>query len=210
MKISLRHGTAHAGGEGHTRAGVYALPAGAVVAIADGTGESAAGGVAAQTVLKYAEQLASDPALRANYQVYQEHLGKLDHEVQQNSDAAESSIIVSAISEKGIAGYSVGSCKAWFVNANGAVELTQRQQLSPLVGSGGAALTPFAIQSAVGTVVFCTEGLWRNADQEQMLKIATGEDLGDATKSLLALARYPSGGLSADVAVVLCRLEPDA
>lgn len=209
MKITIRHGVAFAGDTGRSRAGVYPLPTGAVVALADGQDDVAKAARAAETVLQYAEQLAADVNLRANYQVFGAHLAKLDAEIRDNGDASEASMIIAAVSEKGIAGYSVGDCRAWFFNEHGAVEMTGKQQEKPMIGSGTAALTPFAIQSTIGTVLVCSDGLWRNAEHNQMLKIAGDPDIGQATKSLLALPRYPSGGLPDDVAVIICRLEAD-
>lgn len=207
MKITLRHGTACAGSSCAARAGVFPLPAGAVIAVADGTGEPDAGGHAAEIVLKYAEQLANQPELRANYQSYQQHLSSMDQVIKADEPSAQASIIVSAISEKGIAGYSVGDCRAWFLHAQGELELTQKQLSEPLVGTGQAAMLPFAVQAALGTILFCSNGLWRNVEHQQMFQIARGEDLGAAAKSLLALPRYPGGGLPDDVAMVLCRIE---
>lgn len=209
MKITLRHGTACAGAECCARAGVYPLPAGAVVAVADGTGEPPVGGHAADIVLTYAEQLANQPGLRANYQSYQQHLSSLDAAIKSANQAAQASIIVAAISEKGIAGYSVGDCRAWFLHVQGELELTEKQLAEPLVGTGKAAMLPFAVQAALGTILFCSDGLWRNVEHQQMFQIARGDDLGAATKSLLALPRLPAGGLPEDVAVVLCRIEQD-
>lgn len=207
MKFTIRHGVANAGDSGHSRAGVFPLPTGAVIAVADGTGEPAAAGKAAETALEFAKELADQQALRANYEVFQQHLAKMDAAIAADPDASETSLFVAAVSERGIAGYSVGTCRAWFISEHGAVELTERQVAEPLAGSGKAGLVPFAIQSAVGHVLVCSEGLWRHADQEQMLAIARGEDLSAATKSLLALPRLPSGGLHTDVAVILCQLE---
>lgn len=208
MKITIRHGSAHAHGQPRAKAGVYALPHGAVVAIADGEGPRDCVAKAAERVLQYAEQLSKEPQLRSNHDAFERHLHELDKEIANSPEVAEVSMIIATVSNRGIVGYSVGDAKAWLLDEDVSSELTSGQLRAPLVGSGETLITPFALPATTGRILLCTQGLWDNAVEHQLLHIARSAQINQATRSLLALPRLPSGTLSADIALILCQMEP--
>jgi len=178
---------------GQDRAAVYVRPGGLVIALADGAGGTVGGGRAALAVI---EAVGASPT--ADFAALLEAL-----DVQQRGRGLTTAIVL-AVTAAGIAGCGAGDSGAWLVGDE-ITDLCEGMPTKPFVGEG---CFPFAIEAGpLGalTLLVASDGLFKYAPRRHIARIARWPDLALAARALVDLARLPSGGLSDDVAVVLCR-----
>ncbi len=166
-----------------------------VVVLADGAGGTGDGARAAETTLAAVETAASG-AFDATAL-----LSQLDGEL---AHVGQSTAVVLTVTRDRVYGASVGDSEAWIVRAGDTIELSAGQYRKPLIGAG---CIPIAIDAAAldGTLVVASDGLFRYAKRDDIMRIASGADLDVAARALIDGVRLPTGALQDDVAVVLVR-----
>lgn len=105
----------------------------------------------------------------------------------------------------GLTGVSSGDSKVYFRDENKAVvELTERQQKNPPVGSGDARFEPFAVRCSKGSrVLMMTDGVWKYAGYGNILAAFELASFKSATAGLqFAVASRSPGGLPDDFTLV--------
>lgn len=185
------------------RAAVIEHPAGLVVVVADGAGNSGNGARAAERVVGAVRRALDGHALLPDAGYWARTL--MDIDLALSRDGGETTAVVLGVAGGRIAGASVGDSAAWLVRADGVEELTQAQHRKPLVGSGEAVPVPFTRDGAVGTLLAATDGLHKYAPLDAIARTALGDDLAATAEQLVNLVRLPNGTLQDDVTVVLYR-----
>lgn len=183
---------------GQDRAAVVRIADGLVIALADGAGGTGNGEVAAQAVIDAVTRGAT--AGRDWWELLEE----LDRDGARLGHGQTTAVILS-VTQRAIAGASVGDSGAWVVRGAQIEDLTEGQTRKPLVGAG---CCPFAVHAAAlggGTLLVASDGLLRYAKPADIARLAAGPDLEAAARGLVDLVRLRSGALPDDVSVVLCR-----
>jgi PPM family protein phosphatase len=134
----------------------------------------------------------------------------VDHLLQRDPDAGETTAVVLAVSRGGIAGASVGDSEAWLISSDGHVALTARQQPKPGLGTSMARPVAFRSRFAGRTLLAATDGLFKYADSAAIGAAARQPALEAGASQLVELVWRPRGTLPDDVALILCRLPADA
>lgn len=183
-------------GDGQDHACVLPCEHGAVIAVADGAGGTSGGDRAAKAVV--------DAVVRVGSHAYDWELllAQIDHD---QIGYGQTTAVVLWVTRDKIVGASAGDSGAWIVRGAEIEELTRDQVRKPLIGDGAIVVPLAAGPLAGGTLVVASDGLWRFARREDIVRIAGGPDLEAATRALVDLVRLPSGELPDDVSVVLCR-----
>jgi serine/threonine protein phosphatase PrpC len=196
--------TIQAGGkELQDRAAFFQLGSTLVLVVADGAGGLSGGAEAAEFVVHRLQELASPLCLSA--EGLRDLLEKVDREMADLGTFGETTAVVVALSEKGIAGASVGDSGAWALSPSKADDLTASQSRKPFIGSGRAIPVSFSRNEFAGTLLLASDGLLKYASQQRIASVAQATDLNEGIQSLVALVRYPSGALPDDVAILLAR-----
>jgi PPM family protein phosphatase len=165
--------TAQVRGFGQDRYAVLGNDEQVVVLVADGAGGSGDGAAAAETILG-ADAVAANKPFDASAMLVE--LARV----------GETTAVVLTVTRDRVFGASVGDSEAWLVRAGDAIELTTGQSRKPLVGAG---CTPFAINGPApgdGTLVIASDGLFRYAKRDDIIRIAAGADLDLAARALIA------------------------
>lgn len=183
---------------GQDRARVIERASGLVAVLADGAGGTGNGARAAQAIV---DAVADSP----HHHDFCELLDELDLDGARLHHGQSTAVIVS-ITETAVSGASVGDSAAWTISPQGRiVDLTAHQRRKPLVGDG---CVPVAFASAplgAGTLVVGSDGLFRYAKQEDIVRIVTSHELADAAGALVDAVRLPDRTLQDDMSIVLCR-----
>jgi serine/threonine protein phosphatase PrpC len=188
---------AAAGRHGQDRAVALDRGTALMIALADGAGGTGNGALAAQAIVDAVVGLdGNERDARVLLAQLDTHLARL---------GGQSTAVIVAIDGTGLRGASVGDSGAWVVHGDEIVDLTDRQVRKPLVGDG---CVPVAFQAASlrgGTLIVASDGLFRYAKRDEIVRLVHNVDLHAAAHALVALVRLPNGGLQDDVAIVLCR-----
>jgi serine/threonine protein phosphatase PrpC len=179
------------------RAAVFTRDAGLVVALADGAGGSRGGAAAAQAIIDAARDvddtdwtaliLRVDDALAA-------------------TGGGETTAVVLALDGDAVVGASVGDSGAWWIDDAGVIDLTEKQIVKPLIGTGASSPFAFRLRGLErGTMVVASDGLFKYAKAADIARVARSTDIAAAARGLVDLVRLTSGLLPDDVAIVLCR-----
>jgi serine/threonine protein phosphatase PrpC len=188
-----------AGRSGQDRAVVVERDGGAglLIALADGAGGTGRGAVAAQAVVDAAARFVGKKFDATNV------LARLDADLMQLG--GQSTAVLLEVDASSVHGASVGDSAAWVVHDGGIIDATAHQNRKPLVGDGGV---PASFQVGAltgGTLVVASDGLFRYAKREDIVRLSRGPDLRAAVRALVDLVRLSNGDLQDDVAIVLCR-----
>jgi serine/threonine protein phosphatase PrpC len=171
---------------------------GVVIAVADGSGGTGAGGDAADTVIREitaAATLEHDPASWCDV------LRQTDHQI---ADGQSTGVVV-AWSPHGIVGASVGDSKAWLLEKDDLNDLTTSQVRKPLLGTGEAHPVGFSHPSSQGLLLVSTDGFCNYVRRETLLKEILWIDFAVLARKLVEMVRLPSGELWDDIGIVACR-----
>ena len=189
------------------RAAVIPLTArdGAVIVVADGVGGRPGGGRASQLAMDRIIQLAAGVSTPLDPGAWRALLFDVDQVLNADAEAGETTAVIVAATQDGIAGASVGDSEAWLVTPGGHAALTSRQQRKPYLGVGGALPVGFGPVSLEGTLLVATDGLFKCADAERITAAVPGADIGAAAEAVAEVARNREGSFYDDLAVVLCR-----
>jgi serine/threonine protein phosphatase PrpC len=177
-------------------------------ALADGQGGRSGGGEAARLACRAViETAATRPvdALRRNA-TWLDMLRAADQRVHADDRAGYTTLIGLAVAGDRIVGASNGDSELWLMGGDGRVsELTDRQEKNPPIGSGYAAIAPFAAPLVRSWLVLAmSDGVWKYVGYDairEALETFRGQGLIDA---LLSRARLPrTGGLPDDFTAVV-------
>ena len=206
MTFKLAQLTASSRSGTEDRLAVHHLADGLVVIVADGAGGISGGGAAADRVLAILERALGQPGIEPFASAtWTQVLAEADLEIEQAPTCGETTAVVVAVSEGGLAGASVGDSGAWVVHEDGHDDLTAGQHRKRRLGSGRALPVPFERQTLRGTLLVATDGLLAFARPADIGRLARGENLDAAAQALVRLVRLPSGQFVDDVALVLLR-----
>lgn len=192
------------GTSGDDRATVVICSDVAIIVMADGAGGTGTGGKAADAICARASEVARR-GLRGS-DAWAACLRDADREAAAAGIFGESTALVIEVSREGVCGASVGDSEAWLLGGTTTLDLTQHQQRKPLVGSGRARPTPFALAGFAGRLLVATDGLFKYAPPSKLIELARSGGLEDAADNLVNSVRLRSGSLPDDVALVLARI----
>jgi hypothetical protein len=120
----------------------------------------------------------------------------------------ETTGVVVAAWDRGLAGASVGDSVGWVVSDSGIDELTGSQMRKPLLGSGRAVPIGFERAGLSGTLLLATDGLVNYAKRDGIRKALSGAgELEGICRILANMVRLKSGALPDDVGVAVLRPE---
>ena len=186
---------ASAHGVGQDRAVVIHREHDLLIVLADGAGNTEAGGAAAQAVVTAVTE--------STHEDWSTVL--LDVEAQLGATGGQTTAVIVTLAGDRVAGVSVGDSAAWWIDDMGILDLTEKQIKKPLVG---ADCSPFAFRIRGlerGTLLVASDGLLNYAKPDDVIRLVRGADLRTAARALVELVRLPTGGLQDDVAIVLAR-----
>lgn len=194
-----------AGPQGADRCQVLHGPNAAIAIIADGAGNSSTGVAAAESVLWHIVQyLSGVPIALDDTARFCELLAYIDRALCRD-ETGESTGFFAAISPLGIYGAGVGDCVAWLIGEAGYCDLTAAVARKPLLGSGQACPSAFALAPASGTLLLATDGLWKYAPADSICNVARKSPLEAVAAELLTLPMLASGSVPDDIGVILVR-----
>ena len=170
---------------------------------ADGAGGVSGGSEAAEAFVRAMEESArrsSDPrTLVAAFR-------KVDSLLDASRTAGETTGIAVCIGEEEILGASVGDSQAWLITDDEVYDLTEHQERKPLLGSGAAAPTVFALQRRSGVLVVASDGLFKYTSAEKITALVRERHWSPSLQEFGALVRLASGALQDDLSVALVEL----
>lgn len=206
--MNFRVATAlEAGPQDQDRLAVIPVLGAHLLVLADGAGGRAGGRQAAEAVTRLARNEARALATGATSPA--ELLTHLDASLASDSEAGESTAVIALVQRGEVRGASVGDSGAWLVSPGQVRDLTRGQVRKPLLGSGSASPCAFELTAhdcpAEGRLLLASDGLWKYASGDQITQAARTGSLEQALEALIACVRSPSGGLSDDVALILCQ-----
>lgn len=177
-----------------------------VLVVADGAGGMGGGAQAARYSCDRAVQLAQPAA--GNARIWADRLRIIDQELSASEHGGQTTLVVVEICNGQVAGASVGDSEAWLVGHDDALELTERQQRKPLLGSSSARPCAFGPVGLEGRrLLVATDGLFRFAAPDKVVQQVRSTALPRLPSLLTDLARLPDGELQDDVAIVVCEVD---
>ena len=183
------------------RISVSHLPDRVVIAVADGAGGTGSGGAAADAVVHAVRDQLAQCATEVDWVRL---LTQLDHQI----SPGETTAVVVDITTDRVIGASVGDSRAWIVHDGKVSDLTSRQVRKPLLGSGNAQVTGFAATALQGMLLVATDGLFNYAQPDRIRQSVYQADFYALPRTLIDLARLPSGNFCDDVGIAVCRPAP--
>ncbi len=175
---------------------------GLILVLADGAGGLSGGAKAAEFAVESVKKRVTGPVDSEQLCTF---LTAIDREMSASRNFGETTCVVVILSEKGIAGASIGDSGALVLSQSGVDDLTRNQIRKPFLGSGRADPTGFRRSCLDGTLVVASDGLLKYTSQEKIAETAAGSDLDQAANKLIDLVRYKSGALPDDVSILLVR-----
>ncbi len=182
----------------HDRVAVFAEADRSVIVVADGAGDTSAGGQAATAVVDAVRRAI---ATTRSSEGWCSLLGQIDAQV----GPGESTAVVVDVQADSVCGASVGDSQAWLVKGTDINALTLRQHRKPLLGSGEANPVGYSYGPLDGLLVVATDGFCNYVKRTEMVKVIPYEDFATLPKRLVSLVRLRSGELNDDVGIVVCR-----
>jgi PPM family protein phosphatase len=187
------------------RAEVIPVASGLVLVVADGAGGRSGGAEAADFVVQRIREAAPQVRKPHDGASWSRLLADIDTAMADDPEAGETTAVVLAVTERGIAGASAGDSGAWLIRPGGYDDLTARQRAKPFLGTSAAFPVPFRSGRLRQTLLLASDGLLKYTSPERICEVALGSDLSAAAEALVDLVRSSSGTLWDDVAVILCR-----
>lgn len=192
-----------AGKQLQDRAETFCLGSTHVLVVADGAGGSSGGAEAADFVTRRIREMGRFQILDSDS--LSRLLERLDGEMAEKELYGETTCVVVAVTEDGLAGASVGDSGAWLISKMEADNLTSEQCRRPFLGSGRAKAIGFSRESFEGTLLVASDGLFKYTSIDMIEEVIRSADLDEALQKLIGLVRYPSGNLPDDLSIVLAR-----
>ena len=175
-------------------------PSRLLLVLADGAGGSGSGSEAADLIC----QRCQDILVQDRWPNWCAVLTSLDYELA--ALGAQSTAIVMEVANGIIQGASVGDSEAWLQDQDSWMEWTAGQRRKPLLGSASAQPIALDPRPAPGRLLLASDGLMKYAPRKQILQTAAGPVLSEVLDQLVSLVRLPSGGLQADVSILVVEL----
>ncbi len=189
---------------GHDRAFLCHHKDALVLVVADGSGGQGGGGEAADMVIEAVKKAINNNIEPGDYAAWCSLLVDIDRHIEEHAEAGETTAIVLALSRRYIAGAACGDSRAVLFSRSGPIDITEKQNRRPMLGSGGALPVPISERSLVGTLVVATDGLFDYSKFPELKKIISrNEKIDERAKSLIDSIRLKSGSLPDDVALAL-------
>ncbi|MDC0666325.1 SpoIIE family protein phosphatase [Nannocystis sp. ncelm1] len=181
------------------RAGVFPLPHGATLIVADGAGGSGGGAAAAEAVVA---AVASDLTL-ADASSWATLLSRVDQEL----PFGETTAVALRVEGEQVFGASVGDSGALLIHGadESCTDLTAAQQRKPLLGSRRASPVPFSGLLGDSTLLMASDGLLKYARLEAIVEVVKEVEFAAIPRRLIDLVRLRSGALPDDVAIIVAR-----
>jgi serine/threonine protein phosphatase PrpC len=135
-------------------------------ALADGQGGRSGGREASQIAVNSALAYLAKQSPNDLVDVREWFIGaeKADDEVSRDAEAGFTTLVLCGLTASGVCGVSNGDSAAVFWDGGKMLTLTEEQRKNPPVGSGGAALTPFALKAtAPWKLLLMSDGVWKYA-----------------------------------------------
>jgi len=170
-----------------------------VVMLADGAGNHAGAGFAAEFAIRNAMKFAGREKQPLQAAQWLNIVQEIDEPLSMEP-SGETTLVVADIGRDRISGAGIGDSKT-FILSDGLTDLTAKQQRAPLLGSGGAVAREYESGWGDGIVLICNDGLHKYAAREKLVAGAQGLDAA----ALIELARLPNGTLFDDAGCVLVR-----
>jgi serine/threonine protein phosphatase PrpC len=187
------------------RALVFDVGDASIVCVADGTGGVSGGAQAAELfiagVRQAGEQHTFDLTCADNWTAL---FTALDHEIERDVHAGETTGIAIAITPTALVGASAGDSQAWLAGRDGWHELTERQIRKARLGTGRAQAQSFSARPS-GTLLLATDGLFDYVKFDDIANVLRAAP-HDAAEALVQLLRAHFQKLADDVAVVVANL----
>lgn len=187
------------------RCGAWLAPRALVLAVADGAGGLAGGAAAAEGALAGVHGALGAGLEVRSPEAWCSLLEELDARRARAPEGGESTLVVVALWEHGLAGASAGDSEAWCLARGRLLELSSGQHRKGRLGSSRAQPWPLRVAEGLECVLLASDGLraaLRALRPEALLASAPLEAAG---RSLLGAARGPSGALGDDAALLLAR-----
>ena len=127
-----------------------------LVVVADGAGGTSAGAAAAEAVC---DAVLKEPAVST--EGWTDLLREIDLALSRSRTGGLSTAVVVEVHGWTLWGASVGDSAAWLVRHSEVVDLTERQQRKPLIGSGDSKPTPFGPVPLDGRLLVASDGLFK-------------------------------------------------
>jgi PPM family protein phosphatase len=186
------------------RIAIVPLGDGQLLILSDGAGAIAGGRQAAEAVVRFFRQRGAEFLALDGCYGWALALSEADRLLTENPTAGEATAVVVFIAKRVVCGASVGNSRAWLITADGIENLTERQRDLPLIGSGRAVPVGFGPVALSGRLLLASDGLFDYAEPDEIVRAARTEPIADAPARLIESARPASGGLTHDVAVIVC------
>jgi PPM family protein phosphatase len=190
------------------RAKVLEHSEGIVIVVADGVGGRADGAQAAEGVVASVTQQV--PAVKCLHKasIWHQVLETADADLRKTGGGGETTAVVVAVTTAGLAGAAVGDSEVWIVPDSGdqPIPLAGRDRRKPYLGYGMAVPESFVFGALTGTLLVATDGLFKYANVERILKAARLGNLRTAAEAMAELPRSRDGLYHDDLALVLCRI----
>jgi serine/threonine protein phosphatase PrpC len=183
------------------RAAIFGTRFGLLTVVADGVGGRSGGGAAADDVVEAVRQFAGSLTSTPTPSEFTTWLRTLDLAMTNDKKIGETTAIVAALSEGGVAGVAVGDSEAWHFPLS--EQLTLGSHRKPWLGSGSA--IPMTFRAPLGTLVLATDGLTKYSDRNAWPSKLLHDDLSTIPNLLIDCARSANGNLADDVAVIVAR-----
>lgn len=171
-------------------------------ALADGQGGQSGAAASARLACRSALDAASVclPTRLTDPAVWADLLRRADNAVARAPDAGFTTLVAFCVGPNFVCGASSGDSALLLVNPNRAhLILTERQRKNPPVGSGAAAFVGFAAElRPPWTLVAMSDGVWKYAGWENVLRIASEQQGEGIISSLRRYAALPRTGLLQD------------
>jgi serine/threonine protein phosphatase PrpC len=191
------------GGKGEDRLLVERYGARTLAIVADGAGGIGGGAAAAEMACSLMAQsmrttIVGTPELLAKC------LFDVDQALARQGSGGQCTAVVVEISENRVSGASVGDSGAWMITSREILDLTERQQRKPLLGSGEASPVGFGPVQLSGRLLLASDGLFKYATRCDIRERAlVALSVGIAVETLVEGLRLRSGAFQDDVAIIL-------
>lgn len=177
-----------------------------VFVVADGAGNSNAGGDAADAVLEIPASATASATSIATWIEMLDRSGRI-------RDGGQTTAVVVVVdpATRQVHGASVGDSSAWLIDRR-LVELTSGQNRKPLVGSGRATAVRFSHRLAGRQIrlLVGTDGLFNYARRSAILAAMQVDSAVETADRLLEMPRLRSGRYPDDIGFVFAQVEPDS
>lgn len=189
---------------GEDRAAVLARGDTTVIILADGSSQSSFGAEAAEMVVRLVDELCTDTRGWEHPSAWIKLLEHVDQRVTQAQSVGESTAVVVMLDAEHVVGASIGDSVAWLIDAAHTRDLTQRQRITPLIGTGRAPVVGFGpAKRHDASLLVASDGLVNFASRHRIESLIREHEPPVVLDTLLDFLRMPSGELMADVSIVL-------